>query len=175
MCLQVQSFHFFVSRSDVNNRNLAELYTLACALIENAMELDRTQNFSESATNFVSKLLHLAACTILRISRCHLSQSLDLTRGQRLYFFVILFHRKMSLQNDDTASRSTVILTQLWTSAKAFKRSDGSIDSLSLRCRSRLAMSVVFDCYWWWRQEFAGQPNPYSEKEDVNGIVRIIP
>ena len=141
-------------------------------MIECAMGLDRTQDFSGSATIFVSKLLHLAACTVLRLSRSHLSQNLDLTRGRTLYFFVILFHRRLSLQNNDTASRSTVILTQCWTSPNMFKQCDGSIDSLTLRCRSRLSMSVVFDCYWWWRQEFAGQSDPYPERKPVNGKVQ---
>ena len=27
-------------------------------------------------------------------------------------------------------------------------------------------MSVIFDCFWWWRAEFGGQSNPYPDQED---------
>ena len=27
-------------------------------------------------------------------------------------------------------------------------------------------MSVIFDCFWWWRAEFGGQCFPYDEKDD---------
>ena len=27
-------------------------------------------------------------------------------------------------------------------------------------------MSVIFDCFWWWRAEFGGQFFPYGEKDD---------
>lgn len=145
------------------------MYDLACAAIEIAIQLDQTHNYAEHAPMPVSKYLHLAAFTILKMTRSRVQSSLDLPRGQTAYFAVIQIHRKMSLQNGDVAARSTSILTQLWTSRNVFKQPDGTIDSLTLRCGSRLAMSVVFDLYWWWRQEFAGLPNPYEEKagEDV--------
>jgi hypothetical protein len=114
----------------------------------------------------VSKYLQLASYTILKITRSSVADQVDLGKGQRLYFAVIQFHRKMSIQHGDVSSRSTSILTQLWTSREIFKKSDGSIDSLSLRCGSRLAMSVMFDSFWWWRQEFAGVPNPYEDRPD---------
>lgn len=170
--LQVQCFHFFVSHSEINHATLIKLYTLACSTIDSAMQLDGTQNLSGSATAFVSKMLYLAACTILRITRSHLNQNLDLARGQRSYFSVILFHRKMSVQQDDIASRSIVILTQLWTSTTVFEQADGTIDSLLLCCRNRLAMSIVFDCFWRWRREFAGQSHPY-EKEDLTSKLTL--
>jgi transcriptional regulatory protein LEU3 len=27
-------------------------------------------------------------------------------------------------------------------------------------------MSVIFDCFWWWRAEFAGQADPYTTSHD---------
>lgn len=29
-------------------------------------------------------------------------------------------------------------------------------------------MGVAYDCLWWWRQEFLGQSNPYSEESNGN-------
>ena len=131
-------------------------------MVEAAAKLDSEQGFSAPA--YMGKMLHLAACVILRLSRSSLGQSLDSSRGQRAYFSTIEFHRKVSIQHNDVASRSTVILTQLWTSQNIFMQPDGSVDSFKFLCRKRLAMSIVFDLFWRWRNEFAGQPHPYQGK-----------
>jgi transcriptional regulatory protein LEU3 len=31
-------------------------------------------------------------------------------------------------------------------------------------------MSVVFDCFWWWRAEFGGQSNPYPDEGESEQI-----
>lgn len=79
----------------------------------------------------------------------------------------------MSVQAGDVMSRSEGILTQLWASKNIFKRSDGSFDSLTLRCGSRLAMSVVYDCLWWWRSEFGGQQDPYEDNDSQGALLAI--
>ena len=138
-------------------------------MVEVATKLDSERSLSESAPAYIAKMLHLAACVILRIFRSSLRQSLDFSRGQKAYFSTVSFHRKMSIQHNDVMSRSTVILTQLWTSQNIFMQPDGSVDSFALFCRKRLAMSVVFDLFWRWRNEFAGQPHPYQRKKARRG------
>lgn len=90
-----------------------------------------------------------------------MSNIFDQHRGQEAYFAAILLFRKMSIQTGDSLSRSSIILTQLWTSTKVFTQPDGSYDSFTLLCRTRYAMSSVFDVWWRWRNEFANQPHPY--------------
>jgi hypothetical protein len=166
--LQIENFHLFTPSASIDPRKLILTYELSCDAIAVALELDRIHNFAEHAPMPVSKYLQLASYTILKITRSSVASQVDLAKGQRLYFAVIQFHRKMSVQHGDVSSRSTSIMTQLWTSREIFKKSDGSFDSLSLRCGSRLAMSVMFDSFWWWRQEFAGVPNPYEDRPDEN-------
>jgi transcriptional regulatory protein LEU3 len=31
-------------------------------------------------------------------------------------------------------------------------------------------MSVIFDCFWWWRAEFGGQSNPYQDQGESREI-----
>ena len=164
--LHILSFHLFTPKASMNDARLATLYETACNLIEVTMHLDTMQKFAEFGPMLVSRFSNLAAFVILKIGRSHVRDALDLTRGQRSYFSVIQIHKKFSVQSDDIYARATLINTQLWTSHKIFKRSNGGVDSLTLRCRSRLGMSLVYDCYWWWRQEFGGQSNPY---EGING------
>ncbi len=124
--------------------------------------------FPVPITAYAQKMLVLAACVILRISNSHLRPFVDLDRGKEAYFTTVQLHRKMSVQDGDLASRTTVILTELWSSRRAFRTRDGNNDSLVLSCRSRLSMSVVFDSFWRWRREFAGQATPYEESHVDN-------
>ena len=105
----------------------------------------------------------LAAFIILKISRSYLAGKVDLRSGEKAYFMAIVSLRESSLQNDDLYARGAMILTQLWTSTRVFRRPNGIVDGLSLRIRTRLSMSVVFDCFWWWREEFQGKPSPYND------------
>jgi hypothetical protein len=161
--LQILSFHFLIRPAGMDDTQFLDLYALACKVIEMALELDQSQAMTESTTAYAQKMLVLAACVILRISNSHLHSFVDLDKGKQAYFTTILLHRKMSIQDSDLASRTTVILTELWSSKRAFRTRDGNDDSLVLSCRSRLSMSVVFDCFWRWRREFCGQATPYEE------------
>ena len=105
----------------------------------------------------------LAALSIFKIYRSKLGPFVDLSAGEKAYFSAIRFSRQASLENDDLEARGVSILSQLWTSQVVFQRSNGQVDSLGTRIRTRLSMSVVFDCFWWWKEEFAGQSSPYNE------------
>ena len=105
----------------------------------------------------------LAAFIILKISRSYLAGRVDLRSGEKAYFTTIVALRESSLQNDDLYARGAMILTQLWTSTRVFRRPDGVVEGLFLRIRTRLSMGVVFDCFWWWREEFQGKTSPYTD------------
>ena len=107
----------------------------------------------------------LAAFIILKVSRSCLAGRVDLRTGEKAYFTTIVSLRESSLENDDIYARGSMILKQLWTSTQVFRGPDGVVDGLSLRIRTRLSMSVVFDCFWWWREEFQGKISPYNNTE----------
>lgn len=139
--------------------NLIKVYDVAVQAIEHATSLE---GLSFVCTFHFQRMLLLAAFVILKILRSELSSIVDAQIGERAYFKFILFLKEASVLHDDITSRGAGILTQLWASDNIFKRSDGRRDSLSLRIQSRLTMSVVFDCHWWWREEFGGQASPYE-------------
>lgn len=157
----------------LKDHKLQELHDLACTIIETLRRIEEEQlppcSISRYAPIFMAHYSILAAFTILKMSRSHLSAMVDGSRGRKAYFFVIQLLRNMSVQAGDCFNRSMGILTQLWSSKNIFKRQNGTIDSLTLRCGGRLAMSVVYDCYWWWRWEFAGQAYPYDEEVPADG------
>ncbi|EXJ68829.1 uncharacterized protein A1O5_07761 [Cladophialophora psammophila CBS 110553] len=164
--LQVSACRLIAPSSNIENEDLINMYGFACALIELATELDQEQGMAEYGSTNINMNWNLSAFIILRIGKSHVRESLDLKRGQRCYFSAINLNKRQSVRSDDISARATMILSQLWTSKVVIKQPDGTPDSLWLRCRNRLGVSVTFDCFWLWRQEFGGQPNPYEGVED---------
>lgn len=162
--LQIMAFHLLGPKESFDNAKLAKMHDLACNAVETLNGLDRAQSWAEYAPSTALKYLTLAGFTLLKLSRCHVRDSLDLERGKSAYFTAISLFRKSAVDSEALFGRSAKILTQLWTSKQIFKKADGTTDALTLRCGSRLAMSIAYDCYWWWRSEFAGLPNPYEDK-----------
>ncbi|OAL38383.1 hypothetical protein AYO20_02442 [Fonsecaea nubica] len=168
--LQVSACHLLAPSSTIGQSHLINLYSTSCAVIELATELDQEQEMAEYGSTNVNMNWNLAAFIILRIGKSFVREALDLKRGQRCYFSAINLNKKQSVRSDDISARATMILSQLWTSKMVIKQPDGTPDSLWLRCRNRLGVSVTFDCFWLWRQEFGGQPNPWEGVEGMLGI-----
>lgn len=142
------------------------MYDNACDIIEAAIELDATEQFSDYGPFFNNYMLLLAGFVILRIGKSHLRENVDQQRGKHCYFGTIAMSKRHSVRSDDLAARASIILPQLFTSKSVIRRPDGTPDSLWLRCRSRLGFSICFDCFWLWRQEFGGQPGSYDTIPD---------
>lgn len=163
--LQIQSFSIFVGQANSDPIALIKLYSSACSVVEKILQLDEQIQLMQCASDYTGRMIYLAASIILRMYRSHMRKDIDLVRGQSAYQSAIHLFRKMSIQSNDVMARSTVIVTQLWNSTTVFTQPDGTVDSFSMLCRSRLTMSSVFDVWWRWREEFAGQPHPYPEAQ----------
>lgn len=170
--LQVSSYHLFVPQAIADELALSKTYSLACEVVEICTELDQGR-FAYHAGDYCGKMLHLAASLILRLDRSTVADQFDRQRGRAAYFAVISFYRKMTVQAEDVFARSAIILTQLWTSESVFVQPDGSHDSFRLLCHTRYAMSSVFDVWWRWRNEFAGQPHPYLRSAGDPGKISL--
>lgn len=126
------------------------------------IELDEASGILSYATLYMFYGILSSAFTLLRLlkgnSFTHISENRE--SSESTFFSAVNLLRKMSVENDDLPIRNSLALSQLWTSKNLFMRSDGSKSS-ALRIRSRLAMSPVMDCLWWWREEFRGQKDTY--------------
>ncbi|KEF61032.1 uncharacterized protein A1O9_02596 [Exophiala aquamarina CBS 119918] len=166
--LQIQQFYLFLSRGQIDALKIQTLFATSCSLVELAMSLDQVQQFCDYAPLFLIKHLHLAAVLIMRLERSVARESLDVPRGKRCYFGIIQMHKKISVRADDFWARCSICFSQMWMSRKAYRKVDGTTDTLKLRCHSRLGMSVLYESYWWWRAEFTGEPLPFKD-EDIDG------
>lgn len=164
--LHIRTFHFFSTHSPENFATLLSVYETAVEAIETVTS---TCTPAAACTFYIHRMLVLAALTILKILRSDMHKSaVDARTGECAYFSAIMFLRRLSMAHDDISARGADILAQMWASDSVFKGADGTRDSLTLRIRSRLTMSVIYDVFWWWREEIAGLASPYKEKRDGN-------
>jgi transcriptional regulatory protein LEU3 len=115
--------------------------------------------------SFIDRTITLAGFSILRLVRSPLAQHLDLLAGEQAYHQAVQFLKNVSLQPGDIHVRTAYMLSDLWGSEKVFRRKDGRVDSLYLRLRTRLSMSISYDMFWYWREEFNKMQNPYDGEE----------
>ncbi|KAJ5587979.1 uncharacterized protein N7459_003744 [Penicillium hispanicum] len=164
--LHIRTFTFFSTPGPETFMAIVDLYHTAVSAID---ALTSTSGPAAACPFFMYRVILLAAFSILKILRSDAHQSaVDASVGEDSYFSAIMFLKQMSMAHDDITARSADILAQLWASDTVFKGPDGKRDSLSLRIRSRLTISVVYDCFWWWREEIAGMSSPYQERRTVN-------
>jgi hypothetical protein len=169
------AYHFLIDPASRKLEGFITLYAVACNLINAVCQRSPDEaSIAKIAPAFIQKSLVLASCSILKIYRSELAPHLDLEAGEQAYFAAIFFSRESTLQNNDLSARGASILSQLWNSQNIFKSKDDKVDCLSSRISSRLSMSVVFDCLWWWRQEFGGSGNPYENRRQGKSARSLI-
>ncbi|KAF2233648.1 hypothetical protein EV356DRAFT_200261 [Viridothelium virens] len=164
--LSTRAFHFFVESDQLKKPGILQVFAIACRLIDLYASLDASENFASYSCHYFARMMLLAAYCILRITKSDLRNCIDLQRGEASFFRAVNLAKRRSTQPCDLDSRNALILTQLWTSHRAFRQKDGTLNGLHLHVRSRLSMSVIFDCFWWWRAEFGGQYFPYGDRDE---------
>lgn len=114
----------------------------------------------------MDRSITLAGFVILKLVRSPvLAPYLDLAAGETAFFQAVQFLKSVSLQPSDIFVRTALIMSDLWSSNKVFRKKNGQVESLGLRLRTRLGMSVSYDMFWYWREEFGNMKNPYSGEE----------
>ncbi|KXT10340.1 hypothetical protein AC579_4954 [Pseudocercospora musae] len=137
---------------------ILRVYGIAHELIAHMQALNESvQSFTFYLPQSMHRLLVLAACVILRVSKSSLAKDIDLAGAEAAVFAVINIIRKRCLHTADLYALAATMLTQLWSSKNAFVREGKPQDGLQVDIRYRLAMNPLFDTFWWWRMEFGSQ------------------
>ncbi|KAF1849493.1 uncharacterized protein K460DRAFT_280097 [Cucurbitaria berberidis CBS 394.84] len=169
--IHVRAFHFFAypTSPGPDADGFSRFYSLCVSVIQAATTMTMTQQtaFASVSQSFIDRTITLAGFTILRLIRSPLAQHLDLAAGEQAFFQAVQFLKNVSLQQGDIGVRTALIMNDLWGSNRVFRRKDGRTDSLGLRLRTRLSMSVSYDMFWYWREEFGHMQNPYNGDEPI--------
>ncbi|KAK5677191.1 hypothetical protein LTS10_010380 [Elasticomyces elasticus] len=168
--LFIRVFHFSSAATPQRDLGLLQAYNLACDVLQTAKRLDSADDFGRHSTHAQARMATVASLCILRVLRSPLAAQVDSQVGEEMCFEAIRLSKKRSIQNTDLCARVATILTQLWSSTKAFRLRDGTVNGLRIFLRSRLSLSILYDSLWWWRAEFGGTgTNPYIQTDRTDG------
>jgi hypothetical protein len=150
------------------------MYTSACLILRHIDRMDNEGIIRLAAAPwFYMFATSLSSFIILRLLKASTANYLD-DNAKDTFFLGVNIMKRLSAESNDMPARLTMMLSQLWSSEKAFRNADGS-ESTTLRIRTRLVMGPVFDAIWWWREEFGGQPGAYDAASTKVGLPEPIP
>jgi hypothetical protein len=125
------------------------------------------------ATNYILQMIFAACFTLLKLLSSFFAKEVEFERGRTLFHRTIQTIRGMSVINNDLPWRLAELMVQMWNGARIEQRSQLAQmsgnngtghetrtmvdDSLQLKVRCRMSMSLVFDSIWRWREEFQAQ------------------
>jgi len=130
------------------------------------------------ATGYILQMIVAACFTLLKLLSSFFAKEIEFERGRSLFHRTIQGIRSMSIINNDLPWRLAELMVQMWNGARVESRSQqqnlqamgngnmassgldimpGIDDSLQLKVRCRMSMSLVFDSIWRWREEFQAQ------------------
>lgn len=112
-----------------------------------------------------------AGFTLLKLLNSFFAHHVNLAYGKELFTNAIRAIRTISVATNDLPSRLAEVLAQLWRGGGSgtkteYGESTGMDNSLQLKVRCRMSMSLVYDSVWRWREEFQakGRGNLESER-----------
>lgn len=168
---------FFDSSTTIGYMDdLMGLWRAATAFLDLVLELQTSDNANGNllrfATNYILQMIFAACFTLLKLLSSFFAREIEFNRGRNLFHRTIEAIRGMSVINNDLPWRLAELMVQMWNGARVEQRSQmqhmsGSSngietrtavdDSLQLKVRCRMSMSLVFDSIWRWREEFQAQ------------------
>lgn len=159
--LHLRLFVFFDSPNKRRyNEDLLDLYYATRKFLRSAFDVETAGGkVIAYTTNYILQMIIAAAFTLLKLLNSFFAKTIDLDEGKALFTRTISTIREISVTNSDLPSRLAEVLAQLWRGGGAGSRitgpTSGSLDnSLQLKVRCRLSMSLVYDSVWRWREEF---------------------
>ena len=170
--LMIRSLYLFEDMGRLDSIKVAQLYGGASAVIRGMIFYEEKEFYLLASTTYIFQSLYLASCTLLRFLKTSFSRHVDTSGGSSLFLSSVSLLQKMSIANDDGPAKAATVLSLLWRSERVFKRADGS-ERLELRIRSRSAMSLIFDCLLWCREEFL-QPTASGDERKADEASRLL-
>jgi hypothetical protein len=160
--------------------DLMGLWRAVLAFLDLVFELESPSaenmsgNILRFASNYILQMINAACFALLKLLSSFFSKEIEFDRGRSLFHRTIQAIRSMSVINNDLPWRLAELMVQMWNGARVEQRSrqqqlanngNGNgheartiiDDSLQLKVRCRMSMSLVFDSIWRWREEFQAQ------------------
>lgn len=149
---------FFDEPTTKNYRErVLSLYVATTSFLETVLNLETEVGPVLSYTPYyVYQMMVAAGCTLLKLCKSFFSSHIDMDYTKHLFNRTIWAIRGVSASSNDLPERLAEVLAQMWRLGGATHRSNNSTDfddSLRLKVRCRMSMSLLFDSVWRWRED----------------------
>jgi hypothetical protein len=154
--------------------NATTEYLEACLSLESSVSVNLPSSYSHGlslahATNYIFHMMLAGGFSLLKLMHNFLGDhELDAKGASALLSRTVWALRSMSVVENDLAERLAEVLAQVWKSGRVRTAANGSNgdvdadDSLQLKVKCRMSLSLVFDSVWRWRKNFhfrGGKPS----------------
>ena len=166
MYLRAASLHFRLSAffdspdSPDYQSHLFFLWQSTYSFLECVFDLDKTGgSLLLYATNYILQIVVAAGFALLKLLNSFFAEKVKLAYGRELFLKTCQAIRTISVATNNLPSRLAEVLAQIWKSGgSGLRRGHGHSEwlenSLQLKNRYRMSMSLVYDSVWRWREEF---------------------
>ncbi|KAL8689375.1 MAG: hypothetical protein Q9218_004944 [Villophora microphyllina] len=140
--------------------HLYSLWYATTAFLECVFDLHKVEGgLLPHASNYILQMIVAAGFTLLKLLNSFFADKIKGTYGRELFMKTIRAIRTISVATNDLPSRLAEVLAQLWKNGGSGARNghvpNTAIDnSLQLKVRCRMSMSLVHDSLWRWREAF---------------------
>ncbi|KAF3483896.1 C6 zinc finger domain-containing protein [Arthroderma uncinatum] len=148
-------------------QGLSALFLATTGFLEAALGLETpTGPVLSYCSNYVYQMTLAAGFSLFKLCNSFFAVHIDMNYTKSLFTRTIYALRNMSVTNNDLPQRLAEVLAQMWrmngigSRNHQIQRQQGNIgpsetgDSLMLKVRCRMSMSLVFDSVWRWREDF---------------------
>jgi hypothetical protein len=106
---------------------------------------------------YVYQMMVAGACTLLKLCKSFFASHIDMEYSRSLFTRTIWAIRGVSVSSNDLPERLAEVLAQMWRMGNQHQKTSATTaemdDSLMLKVRCRMSMSLLFDSVWRWRED----------------------
>ncbi|GAM85186.1 hypothetical protein ANO11243_031900 [Dothideomycetidae sp. 11243] len=119
------------------------------------------------ATNYIMQMVLAAGFTLMKLLNSFFAAQVDTVTGRTIFLQTVTALRSISVVQNDLPQRLAEVVAQLWQASGAGGQrlfDDGGSkrdidDSLQIKVRCRMSMSLVYDSIWRWKERFEAVRN----------------
>lgn len=134
---------------------LLTLYAATTSFLEAAMNLETEVGPVLSYTPYyIYQMMVAGGCTLQKLGKSFFSTHIDMDYTKDLFNRTIWAIRGVSVSSNDLPERLAEVLAQMWRLGGAPTPNNTEIDdTLTLKVRCRMSMSLLYDSVWRWRED----------------------
>jgi hypothetical protein len=107
---------------------------------------------------YVYQMMVAGACTLLKLCKSFFAAHIDMEYTKSLFNRTIWAIRGVSVSSNDLPERLAEVLAQMWRMGGTQQQKPSATsaevdDTLMLKVRCRMSMSLLFDSVWRWRED----------------------